>query len=239
MTKSHKTQTMVFLHGWGGRIDSWQNQIQFFESNGFNCIAMKMPGFDFPEPPINWGIPEYAEYVINNLPDKDSAYILVGHSFGGRVSVYLASHHPKIVEKLVLTDAAGLNLEVHSGRKVLITFSQLANKVQETLPLVKSMRSLLRKLLGSKNFREASPVMREVMKTVVNLDLQENLPLIRAKTLIVWGELDKTTPILMANAFHKGIHGSQLKVVSGAGHAPHRTHTKEWNEIVLHFLKSG
>ena len=34
--------------------------------------------------------------------------ILIGHSFGGKVSIWLGNLYPEIVDKIVLIDSAGL-----------------------------------------------------------------------------------------------------------------------------------
>ena len=53
-------------------------------------------------------------------------------------------------------------------------------------------------------------------KTVKYLD--DFLPFIRAKTLIVFGENDKVTPIYMAKKLHKKIKSSKLEIMQDAGH---------------------
>lgn len=229
-------KTIIFLHGWGGRANTWKKQISFFQRHNFEVLNMELPGFDLPEPDPSWGIPEYADYVIAKLPNRQKKYVFVGHSFGGRISTYIACHHPEVVDRLVLTDSAGLNIEEHSGRIILIFLSRAVDRFQEYVPYVLNIRGVLRRFLGSKNFKEATPVMREVMKKVVNLDLVDCLPRIKAKTLIIWGDKDKITPLSMAYAFHNGIKGSVLKSVSGAEHWPYMSHSNEWNSAVLGFL---
>ncbi|OGM74625.1 hypothetical protein A2191_03130 [Candidatus Woesebacteria bacterium RIFOXYA1_FULL_38_9] len=236
MNKTPDQPTIVFLHGWGSSVNSWVQQLDYFQKQGFKVLAMEMPGFDLPEPNPNWGVPEYADYVIKHLPDRKKRYVFIGHSFGGRVSIFIACHDPEIVDRLVLTNSAGLNLKPYPGRSILILLSKLAYIAQKHVAGVSFLRSIIRNVLGSRGFREATPVMREVMKKVVNLDLQDCLPKIKAKTLIIWGDKDKITPVPMAHALHKSIQDSSLKFIKGAGHSSHKTHANEWNEIVYEFL---
>jgi pimeloyl-ACP methyl ester carboxylesterase len=59
---------------------------------GTTATAIDLPGFG-SEKLINdtWGVPEYADWVISQISDREDV-ILLGHSFGGRITV--ASKHP-------------------------------------------------------------------------------------------------------------------------------------------------
>ena len=71
---------------------------------------------------------------------------------------------------------------------------------------------------GSSDYKNASPMMRQIMSKVVNEDLQHLMPSIQAETLLVWGELDDATPLSDAKIMEKKIPGAGLVVFSGAGH---------------------
>lgn len=232
---------IVFLHGWGGRISSWDNNIQYFEDLGFQIYTLKMPGFDLPNPSPDWGVPEYAKFALADIAEKfpNQQVTLVGHSFGGRVSILLASEHSKLVRSLILTSSAGLNLEPSVLRSGLLLASRFARWLEDKTflsSLVSDLRKLVRSVIGTKGYKKADETMKQVFKNVVNLDLRDRLPLIKCPTLIVWGEVDKTTPMKMAEAFHNGIPNSKLVVINGAAHAAHQTNSEEWNRIVEDFV---
>ncbi len=234
---------IIFLHGWNGRISSWDKNIHHFESLGFHVYAIKMPGFDLPNPLPSWGVPEYAEFAKAEIIEKfpNQKVTLVGHSFGGRVSIFLASTHPELIKALVLTSSAGLNLEPSMLRKGLLKVSKLAKWFEEkTLfsPAVTGVRRIVRTIIGSKGYKNADETMKQVFKNVVNLDLRDRLSLIQCPTLIIYGDLDKITPIKMAEAFHTGISGSKFVVIKGAAHSVHKTHLNEWNKAVEDFVKT-
>lgn len=240
MKQNAQKPMIIFLHGWGGRADRWEVQQRFFQKKGYATHAMTLPGFDLPEPSMYWGIPEFAKYVVKHLPESKNGYIFVGHSFGGRIGMYLACHYPEYVKKLVLTDAAGLILKPTLGLKLRRDIVRFVKSVNAKLPkfIAEQIRMVVRKVIGSRDYKEATPVMREIMKNVVNLDLRYCLPKIKAPTLVVWGSNDQETPIAMAHILHKEIKGAKLHVVHGARHAPYRTHSDEWNQVVLNFLES-
>lgn len=235
---------IIFLHGWGGNKNSWDKNISYFEKLGFPVLAVEMPGFDLPNPLPSWGIPEYAEFVkaeiAKNFPNQK--IILVGHSFGGRISVLLASKNPELVHALVLTDSAGLNLEPPFMRKGLIFISKLAKWLEKKIFLSKiipKLRKIMRSVIGTNGYKNADDAMKEVFKNVVNLDLSDKLQLIECPTLVIWGENDDVTPIKMAKAFEAGIKNSKLEIIKGAGHKLHQTHSDKWNQTVIEFISKN
>lgn len=232
---------IIFLHGWSGKANSWDSNLQYFKNLGYPVYALKMPGFDLQNPSPNWGVLEYAKFAIDDISKSfpNQKVILIGHSFGGRVSILIASKHSELIEALVLTSSAGLNLEPSFLRRGLLFASQsarwLENKVFFSFLIVK-MRNITRSIIGAKGYKNADDTMKQVFKNVVNLDLRDYLPSIRCPTLIVWGEDDKTTPLKMAKAFHSGITESKLVIINNAGHHVHKTNPEEWNHIVEDFI---
>ena len=114
---------LLLLHGWGGKIESFLPVIRDF-SDKKQVIALDFPGHgESAEPGRVWGVPDFTEAVyqlIRHLgiekPD------IVAHSFGGRVAIYLASHHPECVNRMALTgcaDNAGRSFAQCGRRKEL------------------------------------------------------------------------------------------------------------------------
>src|SRR5258706_15910263 len=59
---------------------------------------------------------------------------------------------------------------------------------------------------------------------------------IHVPTLVIVGAEDTLTPPSMAEDLHKGIAGSQLEVIAGAGHMPNLEMPAAFNTIVGEFL---
>lgn len=52
--------------------------------------------------------------------------------------------------------------------------------------------------------------MRRILSKVVNEDLKDRMPLIKAPTLMIWGENDTATPLSDAKTMERLIPGSGL-----------------------------
>lgn len=196
---------VILLHGWGGSVASFKGVFDFLSVLGREVAAIDFPGFgDSPEPPESWGIYDYARIVIEFAEALGyEKFVLVGHSFGGRVAIILGKL--KAVEKIVLVDSAGL--KPRRGLRYGIRVG--AYKLKKRLGLRPSG--------GSADYRALSPGMRPVFTRVVNTHLDKELKLIGCPVLILWGDEDRETPMYMAKRLEKGIADSALIVLHG-GH---------------------
>jgi pimeloyl-ACP methyl ester carboxylesterase len=234
---------IFFLHGWNLSADSWRNNEHFFREAGYQTEVLRLPGFDLPMPPSTWGIPEYADFVLRQLAETPSrCTIVVGHSFGGRIAMYLAVHHPRFVDAVVLSSAAGLKEQLGVKQRISIALSHTARalgKFRFATSVVSSLRKLGAVLFGSRSYRNTSEPLRPIMKRIVALDLADTASAISQPTLIIWGDMDRITPLAMGNRLRGIIKNSKLIVVRGAGHRVHETHSDHWNKEVSRFAQTA
>jgi pimeloyl-ACP methyl ester carboxylesterase len=91
--------TMLFVHGWGGNMDSLKGLYENF-SQKYRCVRLDLPGFGgSSNPDPDWGIKEYAECIKSFIGDEKVIYC--GHSFGGAIGIYLAAEYENL-SKLIL-----------------------------------------------------------------------------------------------------------------------------------------
>jgi pimeloyl-ACP methyl ester carboxylesterase len=231
---------VVLLHGWAGQAASMTPLIVALRDM-YRVLAFDLPGFGGSSPPpVPWGTPEYAafvERVVASLGITRATYI--GHSFGGRIGIWLAAHAPEAVQALVLIDAAGIRPSAtFRGR-----LRQLAYKTARTvlrLPILGTKGPALRERLamrfGSPDYRAVSGVMRSSFVKTVNLDLSECMRSVAVPTLLIWGEKDAATPIADGRKMEQLIKGSRLIVVAGAGHFSYLDSPAFVNAVVGAFL---
>lgn len=234
---------VVIMHGWGCRIDTVAS-IANALSDSRRVISVDLPGHGkSSEPPLldngqPWGVEEYAdciELLIKSLGLQSPA--LIGHSYGGRISIILGSRMP--VEKIVLVDSAGIKpkRKLSYYRKVY-TFKA----IKKLLPLIVGKKRAARIIenrrakSGSSDYRNASPVMRMVMSKSVNQDLRKFMPEIKAPTLLVWGEKDTATPLSDAKIMQSLIPDAGLVSFPEAGHYSFLDNPAHFKAVVRSFL---
>ena len=92
-------------------------------------------------------------------------------------------------------------------------------------------------MVGSADYKAASPRMRKVLVNVVNEDLTDLLPGIKPSTLLIWGTLDTATPIADAERMEALIPDAGLARIEGAGHFSFVENPGLYSAILASFLK--
>ncbi len=102
-------RTIVFIHGFGGKAEQWQYQMQKFAMDN-RVIALDLRGHGLSDRPSSgYDMPRIQldlEAVLAQLK-VSTPFVLIGHSFGGAVVTDYALNHPNHVEKLILIATAG------------------------------------------------------------------------------------------------------------------------------------
>ena len=234
---------ILVLHGWGGSSDSWKDVIRILSAKRYMVVCPDFPGFGKSDLPTEaWGLEEYADFIFNLATQLGlKEVVLIGHSFGGRVSVKLIGKHPDLVKKLILCSSAGI--KTHPGLKTSLIYvvSRIGNAILTPKFLRRfknEARAFLYTLIKSRDYVKAGGIMKEIMKKVLAEDLTPGLSKIRVKTLLVWGEGDKLIPVKYARIFNEEINGSKLIVLPKIGHSPHLEMPEELSEIIDKFICS-
>ena len=201
----------VLLHGWGQNIQMMDPIGKRLEKLATITI-IDLPGHgESSEPTTALTIYDYCE-IVKELLDKLKIKkpILIGHSFGGRVSICYASKYP--TEKLILLGAPCIrkNQKVSAKTKVL--------KGLKKVPGLNKLEGFAKKHIGSRDYRNASPVMREILVNTVNEDLSECAKKIDCPTLLIWGDADTEAPLEEAQELEKIMKDAGLIVYEGGTH---------------------
>lgn len=236
---------VILFHGWGANKELFQNVMTTI-SQKYRVIAPDTPGFGKSEEPSDaWDLSEYCEFAkafINHvLAKEESDVILFGHSHGGRMMIKMIGEGslPFQVTKLILIDAAGIVHEKTPEQLRRIKRYKMGKKVLNN-PIIKfffpNALSYLQSKSGSADYRMASPVMRNSMVKVVNEDVREYLPKIKAETLLIWGEQDMDTPLEDGQLMENMIPDAGLVVLNGAGHFSFLDSQYQFIAVVRSFL---
>ncbi len=232
-------QQLLILPGWEGSKKTWENFIKLAQKD-FEVYCLELPCFgNEPCPNEIWGVENYADFVKQKITNLSlNKPILLGHSFGGQVAVYLAAKEPQLISKLILSGAAAIRPKLNLKRFIFGSLAKIG-KIFFSLPLIKNLgapaRKLLYKLADSPDFGQISGVKREICKKVLRQDLTEDLKKINTPTLIVWGSLDSYVPLSSGEKIAGLIKNSRLEIINGGKHGLHLQMPEKLYEIVKNF----
>ena len=198
---------MVLLHGWGQNIEMMMPLGDNF-SDKYRVTIIDLPGFGLSEEPKeDYDVVDYAEIVYELLQKLGiKKPIMMGHSFGGRVSIVYAAKYG--VKKLVLFGSPCVRHERKSRKQ---DFYKAMKKIKILNPFV----GFMKKHTGSIDYRSATPMMREILVKTVNQDLSDYAKEITSPTLLVWGENDEAVPVSEARELEKLLKDGALIVLPG------------------------
>ncbi len=203
---------ILLLHGWGQNIDMMKPLGDNF-CNKFRITIIDFPGFGKSEEPKDtWNIEKYSimlEEFIKKVEIKKP--IIMGHSFGGRVAIKYSSRNA--IEKLVLFGSPCIRVQENLSLKV-----KLLKKLKK-LPGLNNLGEYMKKYIGSRDYKAASPIMRKTLVEVVNEDLSKFAREIEEPTLLIWGEFDTEAPLSDARELEKIMLDAALILLPGTHYA--------------------
>lgn len=213
--------TVLALHGWRR---THQDFAPVFggAGQGGTVAAVGPDLFGFgstPPPPEAWGSHDYATHLLPLFEEPGllaDRVVLVGHSFGGRVGVHLATLVPDRIERLVLT---GVPLVDRQDRRRRPATAYRVMRQLHRLGLVGDARmEALRNRYGSPDYRAAQGVMRGVFVRILAEQYGDQLAALTCPVDLVWGEDDTEVPVEVAARAEGLLTSGTLVVLPGVGH---------------------
>lgn len=230
---------LLFLPGWMNTIDNF-DELATELAPTYRIIRLDLPGFGggTESPPPTWHVTEYASFVkafVDKIALTD--YILVGHSFGGRVIIKGTSQGILTPKKIILIASAGV-AKHRTLRNRIFTILAKIGKTILRIPPFSLWRAQLRKRLYralKSDYLAAGPLSQVYLNTIQE-DQTEAAGNISVPTLLIWGSNDDMVPLSDAHILAGRIKGSVLKVLDGVGHSPHREKLKEVTQFIKEFV---
>lgn len=216
---------IVFLHGWGASISAFL----FVAKNlcrDYRVTVVDFAGFGLSEEPLYpYSVEDYAKDILCLMDSLNiSSASFVGHSFGGRVALWLASQYAERTQRLILIDSAGLKPRRKPDYYLKVFVHKVLKKIGK------------KGLGGSSDYRILSPLMKQTFIKVVNCDQTSQLKNVCCPTAVFWGKHDKDTPLYMFSKFKRHISGAQTFLLDG-GHFSYVDDSVGFMLILRAFLK--
>jgi pimeloyl-ACP methyl ester carboxylesterase len=236
---------IVLVHGLGGRSEDFVNLVPYLEKTGYRVYTPDLLGFGQSEEPKN------ATYSISDQADLVADFFdavglkrtdLGGWSMGGWIAQKVAVDHPERVSRLILMDSAGLMVPPSWDTHLFTptTPAEVAQLEALLTPHPPAMPQFMVKDMLRISASYSWVVKRALTSMLSAQDvMDEDLPSLKMPVLILWGELDRITPLSEGRAIHSLIPQSRMVVASGCGHLAPQSCSNEFGPEITRFLRSS
>ncbi|XP_025894639.1 protein ABHD8 [Nothoprocta perdicaria] len=108
---THGDVVLFFIHGVGGSLDIWKEQLDFFTKLGYEVVAPDLAGHGCSSAPqiaaayTFYALAEDMRAVFKRFAKKRN--ILIGHSYGVSFCTFLAHEYPELVHKVIMINGGG------------------------------------------------------------------------------------------------------------------------------------
>jgi pimeloyl-ACP methyl ester carboxylesterase len=200
-----------------------------------SAVAPDLFGFGAtPPPPGPWGSEEYAAHLVPLFDEPGvlaERVVLVGHSFGGRVSIPLYGLVPDRIERLVLT---GVPLLDRRGRRSRPRPTyRVARRLHKVGLVGEERMEAMRNRYGSPDYRAAQGVMRAVFVRLLAEQYTGGMAAIDCPVDLVWGEEDDQVPLEVAERAKVLFPSARLTTLPGIGHLTPTEAPSELRSVIL------
>lgn len=261
LVEKGRKERVVFLHGFADCKENFFDAAHML-TRDYDLLIPDLPGFgkSFRHDELTYDLAHYAIWLGQLFESLGwEKFHLVGNSLGGAIAIEIAVKMPHLLQSLTLIDPAGIVIPEHpsiyheflNDRIVFeihshMQFEYFLNRVFQKPPVIPPFvwdhlyeefsrysswnRKILFDLLEGIRSMEDPNLSYAVQN--------DELKLISAPTLILWGEKDSFFPAVTGHLLRREIKDSRLEFLHGLGHSPQNESPLRVMRIVKKFLKS-
>lgn len=249
---------ILFQHGIGGHLEAYcKNLVPL--SDAFRCIAFDYVGHGLSAHQEREYTPVVLAEQVAELMDALGIHKahLSGESLGGWTSGFFALKYPERVDRLMLNTAAGLPIVSEKGQQDLANLRELSKRNADKPPTFDTVKARMEWLIHEDNYhliteelvhcrlryydneanRRVAPLVNQMLPRHDEflLDLED----IAAPTMLLWTRDNPIHDLLVAEAAHKRMPGSELYVMeANSCHWPQYEAPEEFNQVARRFFDS-
>lgn len=246
-------EAVVLLHGFGASAYSWRKVVPGLAA-AHRVVAIDLSGFGYTQRPkqrARYTREAQAKLVLDTLDALGIARAhIIGHSYGGGLTLYLAQEHPERFRTMVLVDSSAPTY-ANDRRSRAAAFRPLTGLFVRAVAL---RRSMVRKgLLHS--FYDHSLVTPELVEAYYDRLAVEGatdafygltapapagapvrLEKIAVPALVVWGAHDELIDPEVGRRAAARLPHAEFVLFAGSGHLPMEEEPEAFLAAVLPFL---
>ncbi len=249
-------KAFVFLHGLGENHNFFTFQLEEFGKK-YRVLSLDQRGHGLsykPKPPEKLSLRIWVDDVYDVLKHTGvKEAVLMGHSFGGTVSLGFAIEHPEMVRGVVTTGGLSeldpdpwkqLEIFINGyetiGEKALLPILQEYDPTYDFYPTFAKApenRELVERM--KKVYAEDDPyAFVQGSRAVNDFALTSELGKVRCPVLLLAGDSDVWVPVSHTVKLSKEIRHSFLKIFPQVCHNPHIEQPELTNLLIRDFLEA-
>lgn len=235
---------VLFSHSLGVTMDTWGPQVQALAKD-FRVLRYDARGHGGSGAPA--GMYDIALLARDALAVLDAEGIAAAHfvglSMGGMVGMWIATHEPQRIQRLVLA-----NTTAHIPLRDMWN-SRIETSLREGMDSIAAptMNRWLGEVFKSSDAAQAEGLIAG-MRTMSPVgyagccgalreaDQRETVGRIQAQTVVVTGAADLATTPAVAQALAAAIPHAKVEVIPAAGHLSNVEQPEAFNRTIRHFL---
>jgi pimeloyl-ACP methyl ester carboxylesterase len=235
---------LVLVHGFLGSAEMWAPQIDFFKDY-FRIITPDIPGFGKSNKVKSCdNIQSMAHTLLDCLERKKvNKFYLLGHSMGGMISQEMAKIKGSKILKLICYSTGSLGAmpgrfeTLEKSRKNLkkIGLEATAKNIAETW-FVKGSRAKYFDICIESGKQCSMEAADNALLAFKKWNGFKTLKKIKNKTLIIWGDKDKSYTLDQIKILKNNIKDSKLIIFKNCAHNIHLEEFDKFNQTVKGFL---
>jgi pimeloyl-ACP methyl ester carboxylesterase len=236
---------LVLVHGAAADSRMWEPQLAGLAEE-FTVVAWDEPGAGRScKLPGSYDLAAFADglALLMKALGLGPAHV-AGLSWGGTVVLELYRRHPGLVATLIMIDtyagwkgslpAGEVKARVAGARKMLAATDE---EFDPTLPglFADAPPAKFAPLLAAMAVDVRPATLRRELAIMSEADLSDLLPHIAVPTLLIWGQHDARSPLVVARQFEEAVPDPTLIVIEGAGHMSNLERPERVNDAIRQF----
>lgn len=245
-------QPLIIMHGLFGQSDNWNTLAKQFAEKGLHVFTLDLRNHGLSPHSDVWSYEVMADDLKEFIDEhqlKDP--IILGHSMGGKVTMFFELKYKSIAEKIIVADISPRAYEPHHDDVLkglnAVDFTKIKTRKEAEAILSEYLSDF-----GTKQFLLKNIYWRDTENNI--MDWRFNLKTITQNynnigvalpqgssdvpTLVVRGEKSNYIAESDLKDFEKHFPNYKLETVLGSGHWIHAEKPKEFFEAVMLFIRS-
>jgi pimeloyl-ACP methyl ester carboxylesterase len=243
---------VVMIHGSGPGVTAYANWRLVMPklAERFRVLAPDMVGFGYTERPADasYSMDAWVAHIVGFLDALELPKVnLVGNSFGGALSLALATRYPERVDRLVLMGSVGTRFDLTPGLDAVWGYEPSMENMRELISVFAYDQSLMTEQLVRSRFEASTrPGFHESFSAMFPAPRQRHIDMLATpeeqirkldkEVLIVHGREDRVIPLQASMRLFELIERSQLHVFGRCGHWTQIEHASRFANLLEDFF---